>query len=287
MAALNWGIGGIFLLAVPAIVFVRWRDLIWLPDATGRPALLLLFGAMIAAGIMIVAGRKWVAGEWKIGLLFDVVAYAMLASFDFYEAAIVKQARKTRSTNSSNFGFGDAAQQRHDRQNYEDSIRELQELGHLSPDETPPKPDHAPRYDDEGPLGLNFYKTLVSGNSMENLDLPRTFIGRSEVGPISFKNSNLAQSTFCWNDFQNVDFTNADLSKSDLRASVFIHVNFTNANLSNCDLRRSTFQDCDFRLAKMNGTKLTRRQSKIYDFSERQIQEIDWQEHDGDSPDGG
>ena len=187
------------------------------------------------------------------------------------------------------------------RRSYEESVRLLQRLGY--PDAgadgvIPPIPDHRPQCDDEGPLGVCFFRTFVgqdieegdedaSHRDLENLALPRTFFGRSLVQHVSFRNTDLSESTLCWNDFNEVNFTDADLSGCDLRASFFSEVDFVRADLRNADLRRSRFEACDFTDADMRGAKLTHEQGEEIDLSEKQQQVIDWQDSDGDEPPGG
>lgn len=161
----------------------------------------------------------------------------------------------------------------------------------------PPIPDHRPQCGDEGPLGVSFFRTFVgqdieagedpSCGRLENLMLPRTFFSRSYIQQVSFRNTDLSESTLCWNDFEQVDFTDADLSGCDLRASVFTEVRFVRANLRSADLRRSSYHDCDFSDADMRGTKLTLELGEEFDLTEKQRHEIDWQESDGDEPPGG
>jgi uncharacterized protein YjbI with pentapeptide repeats len=153
----------------------------------------------------------------------------------------------------------------------------------------PPIPDHRPQCDDEGPLGVSFFRTKVgaSEHDLENLTLPRTFFGRSEVGPVSFSNTDLSESTLCWNDFNKVKFTDADLSGGDLRGSLFIEVDFVRSNLREADLRHSTFEACNFTDAEMKGTKLTRKQGHQLLLSNKQRNEIAWQDSDGKPPPGG
>jgi uncharacterized protein YjbI with pentapeptide repeats len=127
----------------------------------------------------------------------------------------------------------------------------------------------------------------VGEHALEHLTLPRTLFGRSEIGPISFKNTDLSESTLCWNDFIEVNFTEADLSESDLRASIFRRVAFVRTSLRNADLRRSNFEACDFTDADMAGAKLTRKQGARIHLSDEQRKVIDWQESDGDEPPGG
>src|SRR5688572_5747799 len=131
------------------------------------------------------------------------------------------------------------------RLSYEESCRLLQSLGYLYGGTIPPLPARMPYADDENP-GVSFYKTRVTGEGLENLTIPRTYFGRSQVGPISFRNTDLSESVLCWNDFEGVDFGACDLSRSDLRASNFERVRFVAADLRGGDLRRSSFVACDF-----------------------------------------
>ena len=178
------------------------------------------------------------------------------------------------------------------RCSYEESCRLLQRLGYRdvgTEGAVPPIPDHRPQFDDQRPLGVSFFRTVVGAgeHDLENLTLRRTFFGRSEVGPVSFKNTDLSESTLCWNDFNEVNFTDADLSGCDLRASFFSEVDFVRANLRNADLRHSSFEACDFTDADMRGAKLTHEHGEQINLSEQQRQEVDWQETDGDEPPGG
>lgn len=177
--------------------------------------------------------------------------------------------------------------QRLPRLSYENSCRLLQRLGYLDAGNIPLIPDHRPQFDDEEPLGVNFFRTLVGDGDLENLTLPRTYFGRSEIGPLSFKNTDLSESSLCWNDFNKVNCTDADLSECDLRASHFSEMVFVRANLRNADLRHCTFEECDFTDAGMRGSKLTHEQGRQILLSNRQQEEIEWHESDGETPPGG
>jgi uncharacterized protein YjbI with pentapeptide repeats len=170
---------------------------------------------------------------------------------------------------------------------YEESCRELQRMGWLKAGPIPPLPARHPRYDDPEPLGVEFFRTRVADDKFENLTLTRTFFGRSEIRNMSFKGTDLSESTLCWNDFVWVNFSDCDLSRSDLRASRFDSVNFSGANLSKTDLRQSDFRDCDFSNANLQGAKLTRLQGSQLPLSPRQQQEVSWQKSDGEEPGGG
>lgn len=150
----------------------------------------------------------------------------------------------------------------------------------------PPIPDHRPRHDDEEPLGVNFFRTLVEGD-LSGLTLPRTFFGHCEIRRASFVNTDLNESTLCWNDVVDADFGKADLSRSDLRASQFENVSFRSSNLQSADLRLSAFTNCRFDGANMRGAILSRRQGKGLSLSCLQRLEIGWVNEEGDEPDGG
>ncbi len=172
------------------------------------------------------------------------------------------------------------------RQTYEESCHKLQEVGWLEPGEIPPLPTRRPRHDDPEPLGVSFFRTRVTGD-FSNMTLPRTFFGRSEIAAASFKDSDLSESTLCWNDFEDVDFSDCSLRGSDLRASLFNGVNFSRCDLRETDLRRSSFDGCDFSEADLQGAKLTRRQAAGLSLSSGQEDGVAWQRADGEEPDGG
>ena len=176
---------------------------------------------------------------------------------------------------------------RQTKRTYEESCRELQQAGWLTPVTVPALPPRRPSCDDDGAFGVRVFRTMVKDKILENLTLPRTFFGRSEIRNVSFMGTDLSESTLCWNDFVWVDFTNSDLSRSDLRAAVFDSVKFSGANLSQTDLRGSDFKDCDFSNANLQGAKLTRIQGVRLHLSRRQLGEADWQDLDGEEPGGG
>lgn len=173
------------------------------------------------------------------------------------------------------------------RLSYEESCRRLQKAGHLDEGPLPPLPDRLPQYDDPEPLGVNFFRTRLENDRLEDMTLPRTFFGRSEVVGVSFRNTDLSQSNLCWNDFIDVDFSSASLESSDLRASTFSKVRFDHADLSRADLRRSTFEKCTFAGAGLAGAVAHERQKQELALSEAQIQQVAWTNDDGEEPDGG
>ena len=173
------------------------------------------------------------------------------------------------------------------RLSYEDSCRALQRQQIIEDGDIPPLPQQPPRYDDEDPLGVNFFRTELADSTLECLSLPRTFFGRSEIRDVSFRETDLSESTANWNDFINVDFSSADLSRCDLRSSVFDGVRFTSASLRQADLRHSNFTNCNFSGADLTGAKLTRETASAISLSAEQQRVIDVQEDDGEEPGGG
>jgi uncharacterized protein YjbI with pentapeptide repeats len=174
------------------------------------------------------------------------------------------------------------------RSSYEESCRFLQQQGYLDAGECPPLPDHLPQYDDPEPLGVNFFRTLVSNEVLlDNLTLPRTFIGRSEVNKSSFRNTDLTESNLCWNDFLGVDFTGAILAAADMRSSQFLDVTFAAADLRGADMRRSSFERCRFEGAILDGAVLTKNQAGALSLTPEQRRAIDWRRDPGGEPGGG
>lgn len=138
--------------------------------------------------------------------------------------------------------------------------------------------------------GIEIFKTYISGKDrfpLENMTLPRTFINRSEVSDLSFANTDLAESFFCWNDFLEVNFSNACLRSVDFRSCDLDGVNFSYADLRDADFRQSAFHGCCFLNANMKGTKFLRRDLNWDVFSRKQIAEIIWCEDDGEVAPGG
>jgi BTB/POZ domain-containing protein KCTD9 len=173
------------------------------------------------------------------------------------------------------------------RLTYAESCRELQKAGHLEQGPVPPIPNHLPRHDDPEPLGVNFFRTRLENDRLENMTLQRTFFARSEIVGVSFRNTDLSQSNLCWNDFTDVDFSNASLESSDLRASTFSKVRFNHANLAKADLRRSTFEGCTFDDAILAGAIAHHRQKTELKLAQIQIQQMAWTHDDGEEPGGG
>ena len=174
------------------------------------------------------------------------------------------------------------------RQSYEESIRRLRELGLVGRDENPGIPDHTPQPEDDNPLGLSFFRTVISDEAaFSNLSIPRTFFGRSEIKRASFQNCDLTESNLRWNDFVEVDFTGASLARADLRASIYTRVKFIRTDLRGADLRRSDFDSCRFDDALMDGAVITRKQGTRLNLSGAQKSVVEWRAEDGPEPSGG
>lgn len=172
------------------------------------------------------------------------------------------------------------------RLSYEDSCRKLQSLDLLPPGDLPPLPTGVPQAGDEV-LGVQFFRTEVSGVTLESLSLPRSSIGRSLVERSSFRGTDLTESNLCWSDFVEVDFGGASLCSADLRASRFHRVSFADCDLSKADLRRSEFEKCRFQGASVVGAKLTRKGAASLALTSEQLGSVDWQSTEGAEPDGG
>lgn len=140
-------------------------------------------------------------------------------------------------------------------------------------DRTPFVPPHMPQPHDSE-LGFSWFKEGWEEGDFNNLTLPRMFIGRSRVAQIAFCNTDLSESRFCWNDFEECDFTDADLHGADLRSSLWLRCRFENANLSGADLRHSQFTDCVFNGALLTKAVLTRDQVEVLPFTEEQRQSV-------------
>lgn len=172
------------------------------------------------------------------------------------------------------------------RLDYEESCRALQKLGLLDEGDIPPLSHRPPKYDDEE-LGVEFFRTAVADAKLENLTLPWTFFGRSEIRATSFKNTDLSGSSANWNDFIDVDFSEANLAGADLRANLFERVNFAGASLVGADLRYCGLKQCNFTGADMTDVKITRKAGTALNLSQKQQYSVDWQDEEGEEPEGG
>jgi BTB/POZ domain-containing protein KCTD9 len=172
------------------------------------------------------------------------------------------------------------------RRPYKESCQFLRDQQLVESDTLPKLPERAPRHDDEQ-LGVSFFRTRLVDARLEGLTLPRTFFGRSEIRGVSFRGTDLSQSTACWNDFVDVDFSEAGLSGADLRGSIFQHVSFRGAILRGADLRRTSFSGCTFAEADLTDAKLSRSFLWFFRLSPAQRRSVDWQSGPGPEPEGG
>jgi uncharacterized protein YjbI with pentapeptide repeats len=175
------------------------------------------------------------------------------------------------------------------RLSFEDSYRSLQRQDWLKDGEVPLMPSRPPRYDDET-LGLEFFRTWLDGlkgADLTNMTLCRTYVARSQVSNVSFANSDLTESVWNWNDLVYVDFSGCDLSRVDFRGNHIGRCRFVHAVLTDTDPRCCSFEECEFEGAVMARTKLTRENGRLLKLSDSQKLVIDWQDEDGDEPDGG
>jgi uncharacterized protein YjbI with pentapeptide repeats len=156
----------------------------------------------------------------------------------------------------------------------------------LGVDEIPTLLQRPPQHDDEE-LGVEFFRTMVAEAKLERLTLPWTFFGRSVVRATSFRESDLSGSVANWNDFIDVDFTEANLAGADLRANLFENVRFNGTSLVGADLRYCGFKQCDFNGADLTDAKLTHKVGASLKLSQEQQHSIDWQDEDGEEPEGG
>ena len=171
---------------------------------------------------------------------------------------------------------------------YEESIEILKRRKIIGEDESPPQPSRMPEPDDDGPLGLSFYRMGFAENSdLSGLSIARTFFGRSEIASVSFRGSDLTESNLRWNDFVDVDFREAILIRADLRASDYVRVNFANADLSGADLRYANYEDCVFAGANLDGARLAKGQGEELGLDDSQVAQVSWQPDHGPEPSGG
>jgi hypothetical protein len=174
------------------------------------------------------------------------------------------------------------------RLGYEESIRALQRRGVLRlGSAVPPLPPRRPDREEPAGWGLEFERCSVKDAVLDDLSLPRTYFCRAGVEQVSFRNTDLSESTLCWCDFTDVDFTEASLRGSDLRCSLFERVRFAGADLREADLRRSGYVDCDFTDARLDGAILLMQEAPALPLSAAQRRTIAWTTDMGAEPGGG
>lgn len=173
------------------------------------------------------------------------------------------------------------------RLSYEASWKRIVDLGYLDGKIEPHFPAHRPTVDDEGPQGMEFFRTDVVGEDLSGLTLRRSYFGRCLIERTSFRNTDLTESSLCWNDFTDVRFDGAVLSGCDLRASQFDQTSFDHADLARADLRHSEFRHCTARSANLTGAVMTLAQVRQLDLSAAQTSSADIRSDDGPEPEGG
>jgi hypothetical protein len=171
------------------------------------------------------------------------------------------------------------------RLSYAESCKLLEPYGACG-SEPPPMPSGIPKHDADI-LGVNFFRTVIEDAKFENLTLPRTFFGRSEIKNSSFAGSDLSKSHLCWNEFVGVSFCGTLLAGADLRASDYQKCDFIECDLSGADLRRASFKNCVFKGAILKDAIIPRRLKKVCEFSEDQIAQAKLIFFEGPEPDGG
>lgn len=175
----------------------------------------------------------------------------------------------------------------------EHSFKHIRDSGWDAPDEASALPAKMPSVSDTE-LGLRFFRTCVSNEQFDDLTIPRTFYGRSEIKSVTFECSDLSESRMCWNDWEHCDFRGANLSGCDLRRSTFEYCYFIGTNLTGADLRGARFEKCSFSGAVMRGVKLEKQfrlsrwlRAKALKLSPEQIRDINWVTIVGEEPPGG
>jgi hypothetical protein len=134
---------------------------------------------------------------------------------------------------------------------------------------------------------FGFFKEGQIDVDWSNLTMPRRFVNRSLLERASFRNTDLSESFFCWNDVLHCDFKDADLSGCDLRQTIWDGSRFVNARLDGADLRCASFDGCDFAGASLRGALLAREQAERIALSEKQRASVEWHEDAGPEPPGG
>ncbi len=164
----------------------------------------------------------------------------------------------------------------------------LEQLGFAPPRRNgrPYVPKAMPSFDDET-LGFEFFRTKVLDTSFAVLTLPRTFIGRSLLERVDFRDTDLRESRLCWNDFVDCDFSGADLRGADLRGSTFTKCRFERADLRDAELRNSSFNGSDFRAADVRGAHVRRLSAVLTLLTHEQRLELKRAWFDAEEPGGG
>jgi len=179
------------------------------------------------------------------------------------------------------------------RRSLVETWKHLEASGQTMPRDGKGKPLVPPRtpHPDDDELGFSFFRTSADEGDYSDCTLPRTFVGRSGLTNVSFRNTDLSGSWMCWNDFTDCDFSKADLSGCDMRASQFKGCKFDGANLKEADLRRSGFEGCSFKGADLKGTVMDNDSAADWGadehLSKAQVASIVWHDDPGEEPAGG
>ena len=142
-----------------------------------------------------------------------------------------------------------------------------------------------PNHDDENP-GPSLFRAHVENCSLQKLNLPGIFVGRSELTRVDFSGSLLRLSSFSWTDFDGCSFADCDLTECDLRGSSFVGCDFSRAQLADCDLRHASFEDCTFADANTVRIRVSGRLRKQLGLSPAQAKAAMWLPDDGPEPPG-
>lgn len=173
------------------------------------------------------------------------------------------------------------------RKTFDETIRHLREMGLASDTAQLRVPDAMPRFDDDAPCGIDFFRTSLEDVSLAGLEMPRTFMSRSECVACDFSGTNLAESNLAWSDFIDANFSGADLHAADLRNTVFERADFTGADLSHADLRHADLADCTFTGASLTGAKLGVAAGEQLGLTDEQRAAVEWHEDEGEDAPGG
>jgi uncharacterized protein YjbI with pentapeptide repeats len=160
---------------------------------------------------------------------------------------------------------------------YAESCEVLRQQGILEPGESPMLPPRPPRVDDaDVRVGIRFFRTKLADVRLDSLTIPRTYVARSEMRNVTFRETDLSESTINASDLIDVDFGGSDLSRSDMRGCIFERVNFSGAVLRGVDLRRGRFRACNFAGADLTGARLSRLFGALLSLSRAQRAVIVW-----------
>jgi hypothetical protein len=99
-AALSWCFGGLTLLALPFGIYHTIGTLILDPDADWPSrmmsyASIVMIPAMLIAGLLnLLAGFRWLRGRWITALIFNAIAYGVMAIPQLMHVSAMDAARQ-------------------------------------------------------------------------------------------------------------------------------------------------------------------------------------------------